>query len=435
MKLDKSKLIYFGFLLALGVLVFWRYGVVMDKLENSELKQYNNTEEEIELFGKVIKEPDVRETNTKLTIKTARGRASGKLLVTVGRYPEYKYGDELKITGELQTPVVFDDFNYKNYLLKDGITSVSYYPQIELLQRGRTSLFSFKERVREGIYRNLSAPQSEILGAMILGDKNKMSEDLKEKLNIAGVRHITAISGLHIFILSSILMSLLLGIGLWRNQAFYISVITMFLFIAMIGFQPSAVRAGIMGFLFLLGQKLGRQSVSSRAIIITGGIMLVINPLLLFYDVGFQLSFLAAFGIIYLSPFFRKIFKKLPENLNTILTSTFSAYIFTLPILIYSFGRVSLIGPLTNVLVLPIVYLLMVLGLIFALVSLIWPFLAWLISFPVWFLLTYIIKVVDIFSKPWAAKIVTNLHWFWLALFYLFLLVIIKSFKSNKYRF
>jgi len=428
-KSDKNKLIYLGFLLLLGVLVFWRYGVVTDKLENSKLKQYNDTEEEIILIGKIIKEPDVRETNTKLTI--------GRILITVGRYPEYKYGDELKITGELQTPVIFDEFNYKNYLLKDGITSVSYYPQIQLIEKGRSptsTLLKFKERVREGIYENLSAPQSEILGAMILGDKNRMSEELKEKLNMAGIRHITAISGLHIFILSSILMSLLLGIGLWRNQAFYISAITMFLFIAMIGFQSSSVRAGIMGFLFLLAQKLGRQSVSSRLIIITGLIMLVVNPLLLFYDIGFQLSFLAAFGIIYLSPFFRKIFKKLPENLNTILTSTFSAYIFTLPILIYSFGRVSLIGPLTNILVIPIVYLLMVSGLIFALVGLIWPFLAWLLSFPIWLLLTYILKITDIFSGPWAAKTVTNLHWFWLALFYLFLLIVIKSFKSNKYR-
>jgi len=185
---NKSKLIYLIFCLILVVLIFWRYNVILSNLEKGEL---NN-----EFVGRVAAEPDVRENNVKLTIKTD----DSKVLVTVGRYPEYKYGDELRITGELQVPVVFEDFNYKNYLLKDGITSVVYYPKVEFLSSGQGFyfwVFSFKNKVRQNIYRVMSPPQSEILGAMILGDKNRMSLELKEKLNIAGVRHITAISGLH----------------------------------------------------------------------------------------------------------------------------------------------------------------------------------------------------------------------------------------------
>ncbi|GAI23303.1 unnamed protein product, partial [marine sediment metagenome] len=131
---------------------------------------------------------------------------SSRILVTVSRYPEYKYGDELKITGKLQTPPIFEDFNYKNYLIKDGIYSVVYYPKVELLNRGEyknfisaayAGILFFKNKLRQSIYRSLSPPQSSILGAMLLGDKNRMSQDLKEKLNIAGVRHITAVSGMH----------------------------------------------------------------------------------------------------------------------------------------------------------------------------------------------------------------------------------------------
>ncbi len=410
------------------------------RIKNYELGRYNDSEEEIVLIGRVVKESDVRETNTKLTIEARlpNGSQASKILVTVSRYPEYKYGDEIKITGKLQTPAVFEDFNYKDYLKKDGVYSVIYYPKVELLSRGEYKSFIsasyagilfFKDKLRQSIYKSLSPPQSSILGAMLLGDKSRMSLELKEKLNIAGVRHITAVSGMHILILSTILMSFLLGLGFWKGQAFYISIIIIFLFIAMTGFQASGVRAGIMGGLFLLGQKIGRKSVSSRAIVIAAGIILVINPLLLFYDVGFQLSFLAVLGIIYLSPAFKRWLRFVPEvkffNFRSILVMTFSAYIFTLPILIYNFGRISLVGPLTNVLILPFIYWIMIFGFIFGLAGMLWSGLGLILSLPCWLLLTYVVKIVDFFSKSWAAKTIENVHWLWLIIAYLILAVFV----------
>ncbi|GAI24799.1 unnamed protein product, partial [marine sediment metagenome] len=161
----------------------------------------------ISSFFIVSQEPDVRMDNVKLTIKV---ESLGKVLVTTSRYPEYQYGDELKITGNLQIPYVFEDFNYQNYLAKDGIYSVMYYPEIKYI-RGSTSkiyrrILQFKDKLRESIYQNLSPPQSSILGAILLGDKRRLSEELKEKLNVAGVRHITAISGMHIMILSGVFL-------------------------------------------------------------------------------------------------------------------------------------------------------------------------------------------------------------------------------------
>jgi len=433
----KSKIIYFAICLCLLIIGVWRYQVLKSRMENSE---YNGLEEEIVLTGIVVKEPDVRETNTKLTIKPCGGQASARLLVTVGRYPEYKYGDELKIMGKLQVPVVFDDFNYKDYLFNQGIVAVIYYPQVAIIARGQASDFysrilDFKDKLRNSIYTSLSPPQSSILGAMILGDKNRMSSQLKEKLNIAGIRHITAVSGMHILILSGILMSLLLGLGFWKNQAFYISITVLFLFIAMTGFQPSGIRAGIMGGLFLFAQKLGRKSISYWTILLAGTLMFVLNPLLI-KDAGFQLSFLAVIGIISLHSYFKYMLRFLPKKflqLKIIIATTLSAYIFTLPILIYNFGRVSLVGVLTNILVIPVIYWIMILGLIFVLIGLFWQGLALILSFPVWFLLTYIIKITDLFSQPWAAKTINNVHWIWLILSYLFLFIIIRYFKNKKY--
>ncbi len=433
--MSKSKIFYFCFLLVFLILIIWRYQVIELRMKNNELRKYNDLEKEITLIGTVVKEPDVRETSTKLTIETRslndRDRVSAKILATVSRYPEYKYGDELKITGKLQTPPVFEDFNYKNYLIKDGIYSVIYYPKVEIIARGKASaiyakILDFKDKLRKNIYQELSFPQSSILAGMILGDKAGIPRDLKDKLNITGLSHIIAISGMNIAILLAILMPLLLGLGLWRSQAFYFSIILISFYIILIGLQASAVRAGIMGGFFLLGQKLGRKSISTRALIFSAAVMLTINPFLLFYDIGFQLSFLATLGLIYLAPFFQDLLRFIPQekfiNLREILSLTFAAQIFTLPILIYNFGRISLVAPLTNILILPIVSLLMIFGALLALLGVIWQSLAWLLSFPCWFLLTYLIKVTDFFSQfSWASKTIENVHWLWLIISYLVL--------------
>lgn len=426
--MSKSKIFYFCFLIVFLILIIWRYQVIELRIKNSELNKYNDSDEEVVLVGTVVKEPDVRETSTKLTFKPEGIEA--RILVTVNRYPEYKYGDELKIIGKLQTPPILEGFDYKDYLKNKGIYSVIYWPKIEIIVRGRASgiyakILDFKEKLRESIYQNISPPQSSILGAIILGDKDRMSNDLKEKLNIAGVRHITAVSGLHIVLISGILMSLLISFGFWRSQAIYISLAVLFLFIALTGFQVSSIRAGIMGGLFLIGQKIGRKSVSSRAIVMAAAVMLAINPLLLLHDVGFQLSFLAALGIIYLSVTFRGWLRFVPEikllPIRSILTMTFSAYLFTLPILIYNFGSISLVAPLTNILILPFIQWIMIFGFLFGLAGIFWSGLGWLLSFPCWFLLTYLIKIVDLFSQPWAARNISNLHWFWLLISYLVL--------------
>jgi len=254
------------------------------------------------------------------------------------------------------------------------------------------------------------------------GDKRKITDDLKEKLNVAGVRHITAISGLHVAILTSILMTILISVGFWRQQAFWFSIILITLFIVMTGFQSSAVRAGIMGGIFLLGQYSGRMGVSSRLIVIAAALMLTHNPLLLKLDVGFQLSFLAMIGIIYLMPVFQGWFRKIPTmfQLRDVLAMSLSAQVFTLPILIYNFGYLSLVAPITNILIIPLLPFIMLLGFISGFIGIIFQPLGWVLSWPVWGLLTYLIKVIDWFSDFSLAYLaIENVHWAWLIILYL----------------
>ncbi len=163
------------------------------------------------------------------------------------------------------------------------------------------------------------------------------------KVSNLDIRHSNffASSGVISFLpISSIIFSFVLSIGFRKNQAFYLSLGLLFLYILMIGAQASAVRAFIMAGIWLLAEKSGRPSSGSRAVFLTAAFMLAQNPFLLANDVGFQLSFLAILGLVYFQQFFSRWLKFLPNPkifpLKTTLAATFAAQIFTLPILIYN---------------------------------------------------------------------------------------------------
>ncbi len=335
-----------GFCILFFVLGIWRYQITEIRNTKSKIQNYNDKETAMVVESIVVGEPNFGKDTIKLTVKAENldgGNTDGKILLTTYRYPEYQYGDKLKIIGKLETPPILEDFNYKDYLKKEGIYSVMSWPKVELIGSGFGSpamkiLFSLKNKLEESLNKAMSPPESAILEALLFGNEENFSKEWKDKLNITGVRHITAVSGMNITIIVNILMGFLISIGLWRGQAFYLTIIILILYIFMIGAPASAVRAGIMGGILLLAQHLGRLNSASRAIVFASVFMLAINPLLLRFDVGFQLSFLAIMGMIYLGPYFYEKFKKVPENfgIRLALTSTISAQIFTLPILIYN---------------------------------------------------------------------------------------------------
>ena len=387
------KYLIFGLcilILCAGVL---SYKLKVKKMENL-LK-----EEEIEFTGVITEEPDIRVNKVNLIVKN---KEIGKVLVISDLPNKFDYGNKVKVKGKIKIPNVYPHFNYRGYLAKDGIYYVMYYPKIILLEEDKGNfiykeILCFKDKLRKSIQKFISSPYNLILGAIILGDKKRIPQEWKNKLNITGLRHITAISGMHIIILSEILMLVLIWIGLYRGQAFYFTVIFIFLFIIMVGLPTSGIRAGIMGFLLLFAQKIGRLRSATRALVFSGAIMLGFNPLLLKYDIGFQLSFLAVLGIIYLAPPLSVLFRKIPNfrffPLRNIISITLSAQIFTLPVLIYHFGYISYISIISNILIVPILPYIMGFGIAFSLFGIISNFLGWLISFPCWVLLVYMKKL------------------------------------------
>ena len=407
------------------------------------LKPLRDSGEVTTLTGIVRGEPDTRDTSTKLLVETEKA----KILVTVPIYPEYRYGDRVRITGNLATPIEFPDFNYKEFLAKDGIFSVMYGPNVELLESGEgniiyASILNIKSVLRESLENSLTGRNRELLSAMMLGDNSGLSQELKESLNTTGLRHITAVSGMHITIISNILMAALLGIGLWRRQAFYASIAALTFYIVMIGAPASAIRAGIMGSMLSFSRHVGRSASgqnkpgnSLRFLTLAAAIILILNPFLLWFDIGFQLSFLAMLGIIYLAPIFFEHIRFIPPKwkIREIIAMTLAAQIFTLPILIYNFGQVSTIAPIANILVVPLLGPILISGFLGILPGIALKPLGIIFSIPVFALLTYVSAIIDTASRvPFANIILTNVPWFWMIPYCLLAIFFIQKYKKSE---
>jgi len=448
-----KKIVIFGFCLLFLVFGMFRHQQFEMTVINNELRKLNNSNENITIVGIIDEGPDIREKSIKLKIEVKeilKGNESfsvqGKILVSTWRYPEFKYGDKLKITGKLETPPVFEDFNYKDYLKKDGIYSVVNFPKIEVIGQSFGNpviniLLSFKNKFKDICRVFISVPQEGLLEALVFGDEENISQEWKDKFNFTGTRHITAVSGMNITIIASLILSFALSFGLWRKQAFYLSVFILLFYILMIGAPASGVRAGIMAAIFMLAQYFGRNSSSLRAVVFAASLMLFFNPFLLSLDIGFQLSFLAILGIIYIQPTIDNFLKNIPNPkifpVRSTLSTTLSAQVFTLPILIYNFGYIPLISPFTNILIVPFLAPITILIFIFSFMGMIFWGFGWVLSWPVWLCLTYILKIIDWFSKiSWASFGVEDVSWIFLAVFYLFLAVIIlRTQKRQKFNF
>jgi competence protein ComEC len=316
--LHKNTAMIVGFCLLVMVLGMMRVQISEFTIETDVLVRYNDNPQKIMLVGNILHQPDVRQTSQRLTVTVEKLIINGEgqdvkalVLVTLPRYPEYHYLDKLQIIGKLKTPDVSPEFNYKNYLQKEGIYSVMDFPVSELLSeknhRGPATYFyeiiwNLKSKLMNGIGAQFSYPYDTILEGIVYGNDKNMPKDLQQQFSATGLSHITAVSGSNIVILISAVMVFLLWLGFWRGQAFYGAELFIWLYIILIGLPVSGIRAAIMGSVALLAQKLGRQNTSSRVLVVAAVLMLLQNPLLLLYDVSFQLSFLASLGIIYVKP-------------------------------------------------------------------------------------------------------------------------------------
>lgn len=225
-------------------------------------------------------------------------------------------------------------------------------------------LFQIKEKSHKNLDLLFESPDAGFIQGLILGEESAIAKDLKQKFNLAGVSHIVAVSGSHTSFIAAQILTLLLSLGLWRRQALGATLLFVFLYVLFVGAPASALRAGVMGGMFLLGQNIGRKPQSFNILILSLLVLLLLSPQSARLDLGLQLSFAAVLGMILFQDFFLDVFQKLPDkwSVRKSLAITLSASVFVLPLLVYYFKTFSLLFPFSNVLLLPLVGPLMILA-------------------------------------------------------------------------
>ncbi len=439
------------------------YYHIFDEFRKDELKNFY--QKEVALQGQIVTEPDIRSDKVKYTIQVYNiqeketkesQKTTGKVLVTHERYPEYQFADWLKISGKIQEPQKYPDFDYKNYLSRFGIHSILTNSKVAKIEKPseinqniflkswlsfKKFLFNIKKDFSEKINQILPEPQSSFLAGLLLGAKRTMPQDLMDAFNRTGTTHIVVISGYNITIIIKAFMVLTRR---WSKKlAIMLAILGIFLFTIMVGGEAPVMRAALMALFIVWAERIGRKSDIGIALILTALIMILINPKILRFDLGFQLSFLAVAGLIWFVPILEnlisrlKYLKSLPALISEPLMATLAAQLFAVPIILYNFHRLSLIAPLANVLVLPLIPLTMFLGFLAVILTFIWLGLGQLIAFVTWLFLSYMIWVVFWLSRlPMASFEISQISWIWLSAWYLSLLIFIwwyyKKFLTPK---
>jgi len=371
-------------------------------------------DQKVSLEGWVCSEPDMRETNTILHVCIEE--FSTKILVRTTQQPKYSYGDELLISGTLISPEGFTSqtgrfFDYKNYLLQDGIRYIVSYPQI--IPTGKVEgnilvrkLFLIKQSFITKLQINLPEPHASFMAGLLLGAKSSMGPQLLEDFRVTGVIHIVVLSGFNITIVVWFIMTLLSRFGMITSSV--VGSIGILFFAIMTGAGATVVRASLMAFLVIVARMTGNSTLVIRMLFLSGFIMLWHNPMLLLYNPSFQLSFVATFGLITLAPWVSRNLHFIPNpkigELRELLAATIATQIMVTPLLLYMMGAFPTYSLFANFLILTTVPAAMMIGFLTIMTSYISHTVSQLLSFAAYWILEYSLTIVGVFAGLPAAN-------------------------------
>ncbi len=426
----RNKKIKFIFL----ALIFFILGAL--RLGAEEIIYNNNylsfTKEE-KFIGTVKSNEELYDSYKNIIVEDEKNKKS--FLFRVNLSENFSYGDKVEFSCLPQN--ILDKGAYSGYLKKEKISYLCYYPDIKVISQNKNihkTLFQIKQGSRKTINQSIFYPESGVLSAMLLGYKKDIPFNLRENFSKVGISHIVAISGMHLVIISILLYWLLIEVGFWRGQAFYLILFLLWLYIVMVGLPASAVRAGIMITVVLWGRHIGRINNLTTTLFLVAALILIFNPFFLLGDIGFQLSFLAVLGIIQLLPIFLKFFKKIliKGKLKDILAVTLAAQIFTLPLSVFYFGFIPLLSLPINLIFIPLLPVIFVLGILTILLGFLFPVLAEFLGLVVWGILSFLVELTNfLVNIPFGFFYFENLNFIWVVVFYLFLFLFIYKMKKK----
>lgn len=353
-------------------------------------------DKEIVFQAEVFKEPVHGIKSEEIDVKL-QPPYEGEARIYTEPITEFHYGDLIEVKGEIgKSPT--------------GRLNIISFPETKIVSHNNGSPFKSRLfRLKENLISNLNAvlPSQEaaLMSGILLGERGEFTQEFKEELNRSGTTHIVALSGYNISIIG-ITLATILAYFMKRRWAFYVALIAIPLFVIMTGAESSVVRAGIMGIIVLLAQKQSRLYSFRNAVTLTAFAMLLFNPKLLIFDLGFQLSFAALLGIVYFYPKLENKFqiKEKGEGIfgwRKNLWQTFSAQAAVAPILLAKMGYFSVTGLIANVLILEFIPLTMLFGFLTAVLGFVSYELSLITGWLANAVLSYEILVIKFFGAHW----------------------------------
>jgi competence protein ComEC len=281
------------------------------------------------------------------------------------------------------------------------------YAQLERVSVSSSWINKLTRNFNAGMQNALPEPQASFALGLLIGQRSTLPPELLAALTTVGLVHIVAVSGYNLTILVNATQKLRIRS---RYQRLALSLVLIGLFVLVTGFSASIVRAALVSLLSLWAWYYGRKIKPVLLIAFAAAVTGLFNPFYVWGDLAWYLSFLAFFGVLVIAPAITaRIFKVSPKMLTIVLIETISAEIMTLPLIMMTFGQLSLISLLANVLIVPLVPYAMLLSAIGGAAG------TWLAPIAGWFawpaklLLDYMLGMVRILSDMPHASIIRSI--------------------------
>ncbi|HET9476452.1 MAG TPA: DNA internalization-related competence protein ComEC/Rec2, partial [Dehalococcoidia bacterium] len=411
----------------------WRYQDSEPALPPDSIARLNNSDAAVRFRGVIDDEPGAPTSarRYRLDVREALvdGRwqdVSGRVLVYTQPWTNFAYGDLLEVQGKLKTPEDFSGFDYREYLLRQGIVSTVSHPDVSVLSRGngsawREDLIDIRSRLSFALAEVLPEPEASLAGGILFGTRSAIPADLTDNMRATGTSHLVAVSGQNVTIAAALMIAVF-GWVIGRRNACWGALAGIFLYAALVGAQPSVIRAAIMGGLWVMSIALGRQNTALVALSLAAAGMTALDPQVV-HEVGFQLSFAAVLGLILVTPVLNHYIDRLSGHrpshegsapirvARDVLTMTLASIAFTLPIAAINFQQVSLAAPFANLFAVPAFLAVAATSGLAAVLALVIPGEAAWLSVIAWPPAAYMIGVVRLFAGlPGASVQITGVH-------------------------
>jgi competence protein ComEC len=431
-----------------------RYLISTPPLTNANLAWYNDQGQFI-LVGRISAPPAVRSDQIRYEISFseltdpnapdyahAERSIKGKALVTMPRWQQWQYGDILLFTGKPLTPAIYPDFSYKDFLAQQGIDSVVYYP-VDVQKVGEANgsgfrrwLIAVREGARKVILSVMPQPESGLLEGILLGMENDLPASLRKAYQDTGTAHIIAISGFNMTLLATLLINTFSRL-LRRYWGVMVAIVAVAIYTLFVDGSVSVARAAFMASTAAIAHLFGRKQAGLHALILTAALLCLFNPLSI-WDISFQLSFMAVFGLVVFGQPLQKSFASLMKKwfgeekaarfsspISDYLLVTLAAQLSTLPVIALQFKRISIVSLLANPLILPVQPAILQIGMVTLALGAVSPFLGKLCAMFAWPLLAYTNFIVTAFAKiKGAAMILHPTAALWVLIGFLLILLV-----------